>query len=477
MDTTESDLAMDRTNERLLTPARKPRVSFAARFGRRSRMARTGIALAVAVALGGAGYYGWNAWNGASSAAAQYTTAVVQRGDLEDSVTATGILQPRDYVDVGTQVSGQVRKLYAEVGAAVKSGQLLAEIDPTVYTSKVDADRAQIRTQEAQLADKQAQLALAEQQHQRQLNLQRENATTQDAVDSAAATLRSAKAQIDVLKAQADQTRSTLRGDEANLNYTKIYAPMSGTVVSQTTKQGQTLNANQQAPIVLRIADLSTMTVQSQVSEADVSKLKVGMDVYFTTMGNQTKRWYGKLRQVEPTPVTVNNVVLYNALFDVENPDRALMTQMTAQVFFVTAQAKDAVQVPITALRGVGSGARRLANAGEGKSPKAADGAPGKGAAAGPDGARPRGAGGARAGDPDPRVRFASGRAMVRVVKPDGTLEDREVKIGVMSRVTAQIVSGLEAGETVVTGSATPRTATASKGGSGNNAARTQPRI
>ena len=198
----------------------------------------------------------------------------------------------------------------------------------------------------------------------------RENATTQDAVDTAAAALRSAKAQIDVLKAQADQTRSTLRGDEANLNYTKIYAPMPGTVVSQAAKQGQTLNANQQAPIVLRIADLSTMTVQSQVSEADVSKLRVGMDVYFTTLGNQTKRWYGKLRQIEPTPETVNNVVLYNALFDVENPDRALMTQMTAQVFFVTAQAKDAVQVPITALRPVrgGSGEGRRAGVDKGSS-------------------------------------------------------------------------------------------------------------
>src|SRR5204863_4562385 len=128
---------------------------------------------------------------------------------------------------------------------------------------------------------------------------------------SAAATLRSAKAQIDVLKAQGDQTRSSLRGDEANLNYTKIYAPMSGTVVSQAAKQGQTLNANQQAPIVMRIADLSTMTVQAQVSEADVPKLRVGMDVYFTTLGGDNRRFYGKLRQIPPTPTVVNNVVLY----------------------------------------------------------------------------------------------------------------------------------------------------------------------
>jgi membrane fusion protein, macrolide-specific efflux system len=364
----------------------------------------------------------------------------------------------------------------------VKAGQLLAEIDPTVYTSKVDADRAQLRTQEAQLADKQAQLALSEQQYQRQLNLQRENATTQDAVDTAAAALRSAKAQIDVLKAQSEQTRSALRGDEANLSYTKIYAPMSGTVVAQSAKQGQTLNSNQSAPIVMRVADLSTMTVQSQVSEADISKLSVGVDVYFTTLGNQAKRWYGKLRQIEPTPVSVNNVVLYNALFDVENPDRALMTQMTAQVFFVTAHAKDAVLVPITALRPVGSGERRR---GDGAARKG--GAEGKGGAAskGTDEAKGSGEGrsagargAARSSDTiDPRVRFANGRASVRVVKQDGTIENREVRVGVMSRVSAQIVSGLEPGEQVVTGAATAAPAAAKKSGSTNSAPRMQPRI
>ena len=239
----------------------------------------------------------------------------------------------------------------------------------------------------------------------------------------------------------------------------------------------------------MRVADLSTMTVQSQVSEADISKLRVGMDVYFTTLGNQAKRWYGKLRQIEPTPVTVNNVVLYNALFDVENPDRALMTQMTAQVFFVTAQAKDAVLVPITALRpvGAGSGERRRGDgaARKGGAERKA-GAEGKGVATGEGTAdakgsaegRSAGGRGARGGDTiDPRVRFANGRASVRVVKQDGTIENREVRVGVMSRVSAQIVSGLEPGEQVVTGAATPAPAAAKKSGSTNNAPRMQPRI
>jgi macrolide-specific efflux system membrane fusion protein len=478
MNLNEGGKTMDRTNEQHLARQPKPSLTERLSLGGRLRRKRVVVALAAALALGG-GYYGWQAYSDPADSASRYTTAVVQRGDLEDTVTATGILQPRDYVDVGTQVSGQLKKLHIEIGAVVKAGQLLAEIDPTVYTTRVDANRAQLRTQQAQLSDKQAQLALSEQQHRRQMNLQRENATTQDAVDTAAAALRSASAQIDVIKAQIEQTRSTLRGDEANLNYTKIYAPMSGTVVAQSAKQGQTLNANQSAPIVMRIADLSTMTVQSQVSEADVSKLRVGMDVYFTTLGNQTQRWYGKLRQIEPTPVTVNNVVLYNALFDVANPERALMTQMTAQVFFVTAHAKDAVYVPVTALRasGAGTGERRRPRT-ESDSPK---GAESRGAAAKAPDAQSGTKGSGRTaraaeGGADPRARFAGGRATVRVVKDDGTIEERPVQVGVVSRVSAQIVSGLEPGERVVTGTPAARPAAPAKSGN-SNAPRMQPRI
>jgi len=148
-----------------------------------------------------------------------------------------------------------------------------------------------------------------------------------------------------------------LRADEANLNYAKIYAPMDGTVVSLTARQGQTLNANQTAPTILRIADLSTMTVQTQVSEAEVGKLRKGMEVYFTTLGSQGRRWYGALRKVEPTPTVTNNVVLYNALFDVPNKNQALLPSMTTQVFFIAATAKDALLVPtaaVTTSRGTG---------------------------------------------------------------------------------------------------------------------------
>ncbi len=391
---------------------------------RRTRTVLLVIALTL-VAAGG--YLLWSKWLAPADPATQFATAVVQRGDLEDVVTASGTLQPRDFVDVGTQVSGQLRKLYFDVGAIVKQGDLLAEIDPTVFKSRVDADRAQLDNLRAQIADREAQSVLAEQQFQRQQNLTRENATSDDALQTAAATLQSAKAQIAALRAQVQQVESQLRGDEANLGYTRIFAPMAGTIVSQAAKQGQTLNANQQAPIILRIADLSTMTVQTQVSEADVSKLRVGMDVYFTTLGGEGKRYYGKLRQINPTPQVVNNVVLYDALFDVPNPAGDLMTQMTAQVFFVLASAKDAILVPVSALQPVprANGGRRAARTGAARTSKV---------------------------ELDPRTRFAGKQALVRVVDDQGNIEERKVDVGAMNRVSAAIASGLAPGERVVAG-------------------------
>jgi len=400
---------------------------------RTRRLGPVALVLAACAVLAGGGYYAWQTWFAQDGSANSLLTAVVTRGNLEDTVTATGTLQPKNFVDVGTQVSGQLKKVLVDIGAVVKTGQLLAEIDPSVYQAKVDGDRAQLLNQRAQLADKQAQLALADLQLTRQQNLTREDATTADALQSAEATRKSALAQLDSIKAQMQQTESSLRGDEASLGYTKIYAPIAGPVVSQAAKQGQTLNANQQAPIIMRIADLSTMTVQAQVSEADVPKLHVGMDVYFTTLGGDNRRFYGKLRQIPPTPTVVNNVVLYDALFDVENPNQALMTQMTAQVFFVASSAKDTVLVPLTALR-----------------PVAAEG-------------RTRGP---RASGADPRNQFANGRALVSVVDTDGNVADREVKVGVMNRVSAQIVAGLEPGEKVVIGTRTPAPAARAQTGS-----------
>ncbi len=418
------------------TPSRigKPR--------RRSRFILMSILLAL---VAGGSYIAWDRYFRPVDETAGYQFLPVSRGSVEDVVTATGTLQPRDYVDVGAQVSGVLTRILVEVGSEVQAGDLLAEIDPTVLQSRVDATRAQLRNQRAQLTDRESSLQLAQIQLRRQQNLMAEDATTEEALQTAEAGLRSARAQIEALKAQIDQTESNLRADEANLEYTRIYAPMTGTVVSITARQGQTLNANQQAPTILRIADLSTMTVQSQVSEADVTRIRPGMEVYFTTLGNASQRWNSTLRKIEPTPTVTNNVVLYNAIFDVPNANRRLMTQMTAQVFFVVARAEDVLTVPMAAVSGLASGTRR---------PSGSAGPSQSGAVSSGRGMRAdRASTQSGAAEPEGPARQASTRsATVRVLGSEGRLEERKVTIGVTSRIVAEVREGLTEGEQVVAG-------------------------
>lgn len=363
---------------------------------------------------------GWLLWPGNGGNAGLPPTVKVTVGDVEDTVSAVGVLQPLDYVDVGTQVSGQLQKLMVKPGDKVEKGQQLAQLDATVYQSRVSADEAQLMNLKAQLADKEAAKVLADQQLRRQRELLSSKATSQDAFDVAEAAVKSASAQIDMIKAQIRQTESTLKGDQANLSYTSIYAPMTGSVVNISAKQGQTLNANQSAPIILRIADLDTMTVWTQVSEADVNKLKIGMPAYFTTLGQPDRRREGKLKQVMQTPQVVNNVVLYDSLFDVANPDLDLLPQMSAQVFFVAGSARKVPLVPVAALRSARQGGTE-------------------------DGGK---------------------RYRVRVVE-NGAIVERTVVVGVMSRVMAEVKSGLKPGDDVVVGDAPPTARVKPPGGGG----------
>ena len=404
----------------------------------RPNWGRRALLILVPALLAGA-WYAWPQVFGKRDPLTAYQFSTVQRGDIEDVVTATGTLQPRDYVDVGAQVSGQLRKIHVEVGDTVNAGDLLAEIDPTVYRARVDASRAQLKNLRAQLKDREAQLALAQIQLRRQRALMAEDATTKESLQTAEASAKSAEAQLEAVRAQIEQIESTLRGDEANLQYARILSPMAGTVVSITARQGQTLNTNQQAPVVMRIADLSTMTVQTQVSEADVSRLKLGMDAYFTTLGGSGKRWQGKLEKIEPTPTVTNNVVLYNALFDVLNPDGLLMTQMTAQVFFIVSQARDVLLVPMAALS---QGAPLAPQPSPSAAPANANGA-GRGMGAGAGQGR---SGGVAAAGTGPR------QGTVKVADERGGVQERKVELGVANRVQAQVLSGLAEGERVVSG-------------------------
>ncbi len=415
-----------------------------------------GLALLVVVIL----LVIWGLWKlafGKDENEVVLTTEAVMRGDIENLVTATGTLQPQDYVDVGAQVSGQLEKLHVDVGSEVKAGDLLAEIDATVYAAKVDATRAQLQNQKAQLLDREAQLKLAEINYKREQNLFAEDATTSEALETADANLKSSRAQLKSLQAQIEQIESTLRVEAANLNYAKIYAPIDGTVVSITSRQGQTLNTNQQAPTIMRVADLSTMTVQTQVSEADIGKLRKDMPVYFTTLGSQGRRWYSKLDRIQPTPEILNNVVLYNALFDVPNENRLLMTQMSTQVFFVESQAKDTLLVPMSAvsfapLRGMRpqggpqASAKNLPDA-QGEKPPVANSQQGNSEWRQRRENNMQGQG-ATGNQPRP--------AIVKVMNEKGDVEERKVLVGVTNRVQAQILEGLKEGEKVVSGSSKP---------------------
>lgn len=269
------------------------------------------------------------------------------RGSIEQVVTAQGKLEPKEYVDVGAQVSGQLKKLAVDIGDTVKKGELIAEIDDRIYQSRVEADMAGLKTLQAQLAEQEAQIKYAGQQYTRNERLLQSKAVSKQVLESAQTDLQMAQARAASLKAQIEQSQSNLKADQANLGFTKIYAPIDGTVVSQTAREGQTLNANQSAPVIVQVADLDTMTVRAQVAEADVLNLKEGMPVYFTILGNQTRKWQGKTRQILPSPEVINEVVLYNVLVDVDNKDRQLMTGMTTQMSFVMGNAENVLLLPM----------------------------------------------------------------------------------------------------------------------------------
>ncbi|WP_372717792.1 efflux RND transporter periplasmic adaptor subunit [Immundisolibacter sp.] len=276
--------------------------------------------------------------------------ARVERSDLEEIITAQGKLEPKEFVDVGAQVSGQLSRLHVEIGDAVSRGQLIAEIDPRIYAARVEADRARLASLAAQLAEQEAQSIYAGQVLARNRKLIEARAVSQEAVEESESALRVAQARAASLRAQIDEARSTLAGDEANLSYTRIYAPLSGTVVTKTAREGQTLNANQIAPVILQIADLGTMTVRAQVAEADVPRIRPGMRVSFSTLGAIERRWEAVVRQILPSPELINDVVLYNVLADVENRDGQLMNGMSTQMFFHVSRAEKALVIPTTAL-------------------------------------------------------------------------------------------------------------------------------
>jgi macrolide-specific efflux system membrane fusion protein len=327
--------------------------------------------------------------------------AMIERGRIENTVTAAGTMQPGLWVDVGAQVSGQLQTLSVDVGDVVKAGDFLAEIDASVQVNRVEASRASLEAEKAQRSARVAAVELALLKLERQKELVGRDLTSQTNLDDAINQLAAAESALAELDARVLSGTASLASDEAQLAYSRIFAPMAGTVVAIATIEGQTLNAVQQVPTILRIADLSTMIVRADVSEADVGLLSAGMPAYFTTLGGGERRWHGKVDQILPTPNVVNNVVFYPVLFSVPNEDGALLPEMTAQVFFVVESADNVLKVPVGALR------------------------------------------------------YEDGRsdvATVRVVDEKGENQPREVELGITDRIFREVLDGLAEGENVIAG-------------------------
>ncbi|GAB3233858.1 efflux RND transporter periplasmic adaptor subunit [Psychrobacter pacificensis] len=381
-----------------------------------------------------------------------YLTATVEVGDIENNVMASGKVKALNTVDVGAQVSGEVKRLYVEVGDEVKQGDLIAQINQVTQKNNLSNEQASLEQSEAalqsaqaellskqaalksaysDLASRQSELKQAQSDFARLQDLVAIDAISQQEYDTQATSVETAKAAVANARAAIDTAKAAIATTEANINsqqaalrksrtnvstaeedlsYTTIRAPISGTVVSITTEQGTTVNANQTAPTLVTLADLSTVRINAQISEADVINVSAGMPAYFNIIGNPDKQYDATLTAIEPAPEQISSTsstdaaIYYVGYVEVPNPDRLFRIDMTAQIYIIVNEAKNTLLVPSTVIQ-----EKRAKE--EGKS--------------------------------------TTGK-FVRVLKDDGTVEERTVEVGIDNRVNAQILSGLKEGEEVI---------------------------
>lgn len=347
-------------------------------------------------------------------------TAPARVADLEETVLASGAIEAFEQVSVGAQVSGQLKTLKVALGDTVKKGQLVAEIDSLTQQNTLKNAEAQLAYVQAQKVSKQAlvrQYALA---YERQQTMLAQDAGSRSDFEAAEATQATARADIAALDAQIRQAAISVDTARVNLGYTRIESPIDGKVVAIVTKQGQTVNANQSAPTIIKVAQLDRVTIKAEISEADITRVKPGQRVYFTILGEPDQRYETTLRAIEPAPTSISDsststtssttssssststAIYYNGILDIANPGHKLRISMTTEVNIVLAQADQALTIPSTALD-----------------------------KAGPD-----------------------GRYRVQVLDAEQRVEQREVRIGINNKVDAQVLDGLKEGDLVVIGEA-----------------------
>ncbi|MHA3660684.1 efflux RND transporter periplasmic adaptor subunit [Yersinia enterocolitica] len=290
-------------------------------------------------------------------------TETIGRGDIERNVMATGSLKPSLQVNVGAQVNGQLTKLYVKQGDRVTRGQLLAEIDPTLQQNELRKSEAELQSAQAQ---KQASQALLRQyllEFRRQQTLAKEGSGVKSALEKAQAQYDSQLAQLHVNEAQIVQSQMAMETAKANLGFTRIMAPIDGEVLGIVTKEGQTIVSSQTAPTILVLANVDTMTVHTRISETDILKVSVGQPLWFYVVADPERRYDSRMDAIqeasaeslrEDSSGSANSqqpsAVYYNGIFNIANQERLLRTSMTAQVFIITAQAKNVLRVPLSAL-------------------------------------------------------------------------------------------------------------------------------
>lgn len=374
------------------------------------------------VVLAGAGGGAWWYFKVQPEASTVPTTVSVGRGNIEQTVLASGVLQANSLVAVGAEVSGRINAVHVSLGQNVKAGDLLVELDSLDQENAIKTAQAVLAGIEAQKRNQQASLAKAEAALSRSQQLNANSLVSQTDLETAQAAVDSAAAQIDQLDAQIAQSELSVEAAELNLARTKITAPSDGTIVALLVEVGQTINANQTIPTIVKIADLDTMVIKAEISEADVVRVAAGQRVYFTILGEPDVQIDATLREVEPAPTSISSdtastdtAIYYNGLFDVPNPDHKLRISMTAQVTIVLDEVENALVLSSALVT------RK-----------------------------------------DPQ-----GNAMVMVYDP-GTqqVQPRRIELGLNNNIIAEIKSGLEEGEQVVSGvSGTARAAGGGPGG------------
>lgn len=364
-------------------------------------------------------------------------TAPVTRGDVEEAVLASGTFKPVKLVAVGAQVSGRITALDVKLGDAVKKDTLIAEIDSTTQSNDLKIAQASLANVRAQRQESEADLANAQLTLIRQQTVFRNQAGSKADLDSAEASVKKITAQIAALDAQITSAEVAVETAQANLSYTRITAPMDGTVLAIVNQQGQTVNAAQSAPTIVILGQLDTMIVRTEISEADVVKVKVGQPVYFTILGDPVTRHDAVLQSIEPAPESItsdssvtssstttsssssttsssaSSAIYYNGVFAVPNHDNHFRTYMSAEVHIVLGQARSVLTIPSSALG----------------------------------------------------ARLADGSYGVQVIDQNGKQNSRKVMVGLNNNVTAEIQSGLSEGESVVIGEAIAATTKNSNNG------------